>query len=173
MSESQHAVLHIIRGRSQFRLRAVDVNPFLIGAGSSCHLQLSSADIPMIYALLRSTPAGVQLEAMHAHPELVVNGAVTRTAVLERGDHIRIGCYEFEFLGQTVSDSDDDVDSPITSQGAPKLQPPLAIAPLTARTAELSAEELVDRIGQELELLEFLEQQAPPLQASFAPRRSA
>ena len=66
-------LLRITRGQSQFPLRAIDQKRFLIGAGSSCHLLLTHAKIPMIFALVQPTDDGCTIEAYHPVPPMLVN----------------------------------------------------------------------------------------------------
>lgn len=152
-------VIRIARGKTQFPLRAIDHERFLVGAGSSCQLQLSAADIPMIHSVISPTSQGHRIESLSPCPELFVNGAVTREALLQPGDEFSIGGYRFEYLigeyeheFRTTDGQRDQASKPgVTGSIYPNQIEPEDLE-------ELSAADLVARLEQELELLDELGQ---------------
>ena len=150
-------MLRILRGKSQYPLRAIDQSQFLIGAGSSCQIQLSAGEIPMIFAVLRFDDEGCCLvEAMHSEPAMIVNGTRQRSASLRHGDRVAIGSYEFEFLSPPGNEGQKSLKLDDFVAAQPNIPYPLIIPQVPADLSALSAEELVDRIERELELLELL-----------------
>ncbi len=169
-------LLRITRGQSQFPLRAIDQKRFLIGAGSSCHLLLTHAKIPMIFALVQPTDEGCTIEAYHPVPPMLVNGEKKRTAELLSGDQLTIGPYEFEFLVQetehTLRAVDGETVDEVKAEEAEQPEFNSIIPDVPSRLTELSAEELVDRIARELNLIEELgDYDDPPM--SQTPRKTA
>lgn len=150
-------MLRILRGKSQYPLRAIDRSQFLIGAGSNCQIQLSAGEIPMIFAVLRLDDAGCcHVEAMHGEPAMLVNGTRQRSSNLRSGDRVSIGSYEFEFLSPAEHEGRDSLKLEAYAAAQPDIPYPLIIPQVPADLSALSAEELVDRIERELELLEML-----------------
>ncbi len=156
MQTVSQSLIRIVRGKSRFPLRVVDTARFLMGAGNCCQLKLSAVEIPMIYAILNPQGESCEIEAIHAQPPLFVNGVQQRTARLLAGDRFCFGPYEFEFLTKPISQ---ELPAPLTdSQSSPaNARSSFSVIPeLPAKIADLSAEELVDRIALELELMEQL-----------------
>lgn len=150
-------MLRILRGKSQYPLRAIDQSQFLIGAGSNCQIQLSAGEIPMIFAVLRLDDEGCCLvEAMHSEPAMIVNGTRQRSVSLRHGDRVAIGSYEFEFLSPAGNEGQNSLKLDAFVAAQPNIPYPLIIPQVPADLSALSAEELVDRIERELELLELL-----------------
>ncbi len=177
MSSSPMPLLRIVRGKSQYPLRSIDREAFLIGAGSNCQIQLSAGEIPMNCAVLRPQGAECLIESLHPEPGMYVNGTLLRSARLQNGDHVAIGPYEFEFLSQQILEEPDCIPLQSASPVIAERPFPLLIPQVPPNLSALSAEELVDRIERELELLELLgEFNDPPQEfymADEVPRKSA
>lgn len=140
LTDASTAWLEISRGRTLFPRRPLLWPRFLIGAGSNCHLQLGGEGVPFLHSIIDTTTSVVRVEAFTAWPELKVNGAVVRTAVLADGDALSIGGFEFKLhaAASLAAETVDPLYAPI----------PLELA-LEAEedVAELSAAELVERIA--------------------------
>lgn len=177
MSLSPLPLLRIVRGKSQYPLRSIDREAFLIGAGSNCQIQLSAGEIPMNCAVLRPQGAECLIESLHSEPAMYVNGSRLRSARLQSGDRVVIGPYEFEFLAQQISEEPACIPLHASSPVIAERPFPLLVPQVPPNLSALSAEELVDRIERELELLELLgEFDDPPLEfyeADEVPRKSA
>lgn len=88
--------LEIVRGKASRRIR--DVNPpvFLIGTAEDCDLVLGDARFPEAFAYMYVTVRGVSVRHLGDGPELYVNGELTETALLEDGDLLEMGAYQFQ-----------------------------------------------------------------------------
>lgn len=89
--------LEIRRGKTNFPLRPISGDRFLIGAGSHCHLQLGGEHVPMLHSLLIIEGQQATLEAVVSEPPLLVNGEVCRLVELSDEDTVIIGDFEFVF----------------------------------------------------------------------------
>jgi hypothetical protein len=88
--------IEILRGRAQYRRRAVAVPVYLIGAAADCDLVLADPRIPDVHTYLYVTPHGVSLRHLGFEPDLEVDGATTEYAQLHDGQCFRLGrAYEF------------------------------------------------------------------------------
>jgi len=165
-------LLRITRGQSQYPLRAIDRDRFLIGAGSSCHLLLTHEQIPMIFAIVTPAEEGCHIEALHPVPKMLVNGQQQRSATLLSGDCLTIGPYEFEFLLQETQHALRTVAEDSEPLPKPTVEFRTVISDVPEKVQDLSAEDLVDRIARELELLEELgDYDDPPM--TQTPRKTA
>ncbi len=166
-------VLKITRGKTKFPFREIESDRFLIGAGSCCQLQLSADDIPMVYAIVHQVQAGYQIEALHSEPAMLVNGTKQQFAILQPGDKLTLGVYEFEFLidqSEHVLRATQEGGQEATQQ-QPRVKPQSLIPPVPVKIDELTASELVARIEKELELIDQLESEEEPQAKS--PRKIA
>ena len=89
--------LEIRRGKTNFPLRPISGDRFLIGAGSHCHLQLGGDHVPMLHSLLVIEGQKAHLEVVISEPPLVVNGEICRMVELTDEDTVSIGDFEFIF----------------------------------------------------------------------------
>lgn len=131
--------IEIRRGRTQYPRRPIAADRFLIGAGSSCHLQLGGDNMPFLHSLIVRTEGDTTIEAFVPSPELRVNGAAVKSAMLGDGDTIAIGGIEFAVHLQPSleTEAEDPLHTPI----------PLNLADSAEEeVADLSAEELVVRL---------------------------
>ena len=87
--------LEILRGRTDFPLRPLELERFLIGAGSQCTLQLGGEGMPILHSLITRTAGGYQIEALASFPMLRINGQPARSGALTDGDLVMIGAFEF------------------------------------------------------------------------------
>ena len=88
-------VLEICSGRTQFPLRPVRSTRFLIGAGEGCDLQLGGTDMPPLHSIVHVDRVETLLETVALSPPLKVNGLVVESVLLQDGDQISIGPFEF------------------------------------------------------------------------------
>lgn len=88
-------LLEIVRGRARNRYRSVEVPAFLIGTANDCDMVLGDSQFSDVHACLRITPKQVVLRHLGFSPEMTVNGEPVTSRVLQNGDRIRTGPYEF------------------------------------------------------------------------------
>lgn len=166
-------VLKITRGKTKFPFRKIESDRFLIGAGSCCQLQLSAEEIPMVYAIVHQVQGGYQIEALHSEPAMLVNGTRQQFAILQPGDKLTLGVYEFEFLidrAEHVIRAMQEGTHEVAEKH-PDPKPQSLIPPVPVKIDELTASELVSRIEKELELIDQLE--AEEKQETESPRKIA
>lgn len=89
--------LEIRKGKTNFPLRPISGERFLIGAGSHCHLQLGGDHVPMLHSLLVIEGRTAHLEAVVAEPPLLVNDEARQIVELQDEDVVSIGDFEFVF----------------------------------------------------------------------------
>ncbi|MCA8997243.1 MAG: hypothetical protein KDA80_09655 [Planctomycetaceae bacterium] len=87
-------VILIERGQTQFPERPILGDRFLIGAGSNCHLQLGG-EVPILHSIIVPEGDHLWIDAVVAHPPLLVNGDPVRESELHLGDVIEIGSFVF------------------------------------------------------------------------------
>ncbi len=133
--------LEIRRGKTNFPLRPISGERFLIGAGSHCHLQLGGDHVPMLHSLLVIEGQTVHLEAVIAEPPLLVNGEACRMVELRDEDLVSIGDFEFVFHRLVTSE-------PVSQPSAPECSD-LDQVSSVADLSRLSALELVNLIEEE------------------------
>ncbi|MBL4884765.1 MAG: hypothetical protein JKY95_09560 [Planctomycetaceae bacterium] len=162
----QKPLLKVTRGKTKNPFRPIDSDRFLIGAGNCCQLQLSAEEIPMVYAIVHQVQGGCQIEALYSEPVMLVNGVEKQFAILQPGDSLSFGAYEFEYLLDQAehvlraTDVADQQVQPVVKQSVVPMQSePVSLIPAVPEKIEdLTASELVARIEKELELLDELEQ---------------
>ena len=130
--------LEIRRGKTNFPLRPISGDRFLIGAGSHCHLQLGGEHVPMLHSLLVIQGHTASLEAVVPAPPLLVNGAACRQVELSDEDTVMIG--EFEFVFHRLLSNEPQAQVSVNEPAIPFEAEQLA---------QLSAAELVSRLEQE------------------------
>lgn len=82
--------IEIRGGRTRFPYRPIPGDRLLIGSGSNCDLQLGG-NMPMAHSVIQRSADGWVIDALVAHPHLLVRGEVIRRAMLLDGDEIQIG----------------------------------------------------------------------------------
>ena len=161
----QKPLLKITRGKTKNPFRPIDSDRFLIGAGSCCQLQLSAPEIPMVYAIVHQIQDGCQIEALYSEPAMLVNGEHKQFAILQAGDRLSFGPYEFEYLlDQTehvLRTTEENLRTSVVGDPQSQSDPSAdsLIQPVPAKIEDLSVPELVARIEKELALLDELEQE--------------
>ena len=145
-------LIEIQSGQTRFPVRPVTKTRFLIGSDPACDLRLGGDDVPPLHSLIHADGRDVQLESVVEDPPLSVNGISRHSVRLEEGDVIEIGSFRLvvhhlrgalkEALPQNSSAFDfDPADSDLSAFEEQDL-------------SELSAEELVDRIEQDEQLVQ-------------------
>ncbi len=130
--------LEIRRGKTNFPLRPISGDRFLIGAGSHCHLQLGGEHVPMLHSLLVIHGKTASLEAVVSDPPLLVNGEACRQVELSDEDTVKIG--EFEFVFHRLLSNEPESQAAVIESSIPTEPDQLA---------QLSAAELVAMIEDE------------------------
>lgn len=150
--------LEICRGQTDHPLRPIQNrhNRFLIGGDDDCDLQLGGTDIPALHSLLQFDGNDLWIEAIAPEPQLLVNRQAVNSCLLRNGDHIEIGAFE---LAVRLDRQQQQLD--ICHRPTGKL---LSLPCLDLNTefdpdavAELSAEELVDALDQEMQMIEHFD----------------
>jgi len=155
--------LEIGRGRTQHRRRPVVVDRFLIGAGSNCQLQLGGEGMPFIHSLLQVEGETITLEALVPTPELLHNGKPVRSAQLKNGDRIEIGTFELtlhvdvEQLKHRATPKPGNQTVSLNSVIETEETDAALVAQWDADLGNLSAEEIVDRLEQEMNEIDRFE----------------
>lgn len=103
MPHLPRVTLEIVRGKARRLLRRVSPPVFVIGSAADCDLVLADERFPEAYAYVYVTSRGVTLRHLGAPPELLVNGCVVQSAMLDDGDRLAMGDYEFQ-INITVED---------------------------------------------------------------------
>jgi hypothetical protein len=74
------------------------IDGMLIGRGSTCQLQLPDRIVSRQHARLRYSGSHWYIQDMDSQSGIEVNGARVKASVLNKGDRIRIGTTELEFI---------------------------------------------------------------------------
>ena len=153
-SPAPSLVLEICSGQTRFPLRPVKSNRFLIGAAEGCDLRLGGADMPPLHSIVHVDHVETLLETVTLTPPLSVNGLVVESVLLQDGDRIGIG--PFEFLAHRPTPATES-----SSNEAQSANLEIAVDDDTAHqpaVSELSAAELVELIEDEERQVEQFEQ---------------
>lgn len=134
-SDSSEARFHldVCRGRTRNPSRPIDRETFLVGSAESCHLRLGDDSIPALHSALRVVGEFVELVSIELAPAVHVNGIETTEALLEHGDVIEIGGFEFTLRDESAAEE------------------------LVSDLSELDAGQLVDQLERDLELVDRVE----------------
>jgi len=142
--------LMIERGVSNYPVRPVIGERYLIGAGSNCQLQLGG-EIPLLHSIIIPEGDHLWIDAVSPTPPLFVNGQHLREGELNRGDVIAIG--DFVFC----------VDHRLSAPPPPRSASSISPSAEKPETGERTAGELI----------EFLEKEMVELAAFEAGQRQA
>ena len=135
--------LIIERGNSNFPVRPIVGDRYLIGAGSNCQLQLGG-DIPLLHSIIVPEGDHLWIDAVSPNPPLFVNGQHLRDGELNRGDVIAIGDFVFCV----------DHRSAAPASGQQLSGPAVAVEPVAE---ERTTTQLVDLLERELSALAAFE----------------
>ncbi len=87
--------LEILKGRARNRVRLVTGAAYLIGAAADCDLVLGDPRFPEAHSYLMLSPESVALRWLGLGPEVTRNGLLLGRAMLEDGDLLQTGPYQF------------------------------------------------------------------------------
>lgn len=164
-------VLQVARGRTRFPSRPICGTRFLIGSAEECDLQLGGLDIPELHSLLVRENDRLRLECLVPTPPVFVNGRQVSEAVLHVGDVIDIGPLRFILRDDEGPHGDGRSAAHPESQRRSKLAARTDESSTRSRLdgalvdeernadgiadpSALTASELVDRIEDELDLVD-------------------
>jgi hypothetical protein len=88
--------LVISQGRAARLVREVRAPVFLIGANRECDLVLGDSQMPAVHSYIYQMGEGVRLRHLGAPPEIRVNGRVVQVIMLNSGDLVDIGPFQFQ-----------------------------------------------------------------------------
>ena len=148
--------LEVVTGQTNFPLRPVTTGRYLIGAGSNCHLQLGGDGVPFLHSILLVEGSTVTIEAVVPSPSLRHNGQKVQIATLNHGDRISIDAFEIVARIDHQQLRNRPVQSVATFQSrSAEANPEEEWREFDEEElGELTAAELVDRLGDEFEIIE-------------------
>lgn len=88
-------ILEIRRGRARNRSRAVCEPLFVVGGNAECDMVLGDRQFGPIHFYLLSREGRITIRKVGSQPAISINGEMTSSGVLQDGDRIRTGPYEF------------------------------------------------------------------------------
>lgn len=139
-SPLDQVILQISSAGEPVRHLTMDRGEFLLGRAAFCEVWLNEPGVPLVHSELHRQGDVLWIEAADDATSLVINGQHVRRLALRHGDRLEVGPYEITFVlkdevtelpGRQVTDAD---------------------------LAQLSADELCDRILAEQEHLDAYEQ---------------
>lgn len=142
--------LEVIHGKTNHPRRPLPQGRLSIGSGRKCWLQLGGAGVPDIHSWLEVGDKEVELYVFEDEPRVQVDGQPVRFALLRGGESLLIGPYEFLIHAEPKPSAQQHF-------GAPHLSPEQLADIQSDREQELtevSAAELVDRLGEEMQFVD-------------------
>lgn len=137
--------LEIIKGSTEFPNRPVYEGVFLIGSGSNCDLRIGGSNTPAVHSVVRADDGRVHIESLSRKPALRVNAQPCEAATLSDGDCIQVGSIQMVARFQPLAAAT-TLPIPVAPQPAATEEDP--------ETANLSAEELLTLLEQDIALVE-------------------
>lgn len=128
--------LEIVKGATRFPNRPVYEGVFLIGSGPNCDLRLGGSETPAVHSIVRAAADDVHIESLTRRPSLRVNGSPCERAGLRDGDRIQIGSIQMIARFRLVPSA------------------PVMMQPNPDQVSELTAEQLIDLLEEDLALVE-------------------
>lgn len=122
-------------------IEPIAVGEFLIGSGAQCQLRFGDCDIPEIHTTLNVQQDVVMLTCRASRPALRLNGMPENECKLADGDLIEIGPHRLLFRMASAANRITLDEDEFNSSSTPT-----------------SAEELVDRLDEQIQLVEELSQ---------------
>ncbi len=156
--------LEICRGCTQHPVRPIlgaggvknTHDKFYIGGDDDCDLQLGGSAMPALHSLLRFDQDDLWIEAVADEPPLMVNHQAVRSCLLRDGDRLEIGDFELAVHLEPEQRHIEVANWPRELQ----VQPPhlnLDAGFDPERLSELRAEELVDALDDEMQMIEHFD----------------
>ena len=141
--------LEVLQGKTKHRLRPLPLGRLCVGSGEKCWLRLGGHDMPEIHSWLDVSLREIALYVFEESPPVQVNGKRVRFALLRGSESLRIGTFEFAIHCQEIEPDPSKLKGPHfdisqTSDVSDHLDQSLE---------DLSAEELIDRLDDELRLI--------------------
>ena len=130
--------LRIVRGATRFPERPLTDDRILIGGGSNCHLQLGGG-VPILHSVLVRQDQEFWIEAVVGDPPLFVNGQHVRQSIIRPDDAVDLAGFQF----QIIKSASDGIAAPV---------------PAFDQLKDLTAEQIVDRLEDEMGALTSLEE---------------
>ena len=150
--------LEIQHGKTGYPSRPIESERFLIGAGSICDLQLGSDDIPLLHTAIIQEESQLIAESFVSYPKLIVNGEITRSMPLQDGDMLEIGPFKFKLsIPPAWQEMQSQTNRGKQVYSAKPLDPTLwkdQQDQFSQSLEHLSAEELVDLIETEIDMID-------------------
>jgi len=87
--------IEIVRGQAKSKKRYVTSSVFLIGSAHDCDLVLGDPQFPDVHLYLFVREEQVSVRVLGGAPDVSVNGETIRSTILNDGDRLRMGPYEF------------------------------------------------------------------------------
>ncbi len=87
--------LEIVRGRARNRIREITAPAYLIGAAADCDLVIGDQRFPEAHSYLLLSPESVAVRWLGVGPKISRNGLLLNRALLEDGDVLEMGPYQF------------------------------------------------------------------------------
>ncbi|MCA9079372.1 MAG: hypothetical protein KDA58_02390 [Planctomycetaceae bacterium] len=141
----------VLQGQTDFPVRPLSGNRFVIGGGSHCQLQLGG-EMPIVHTVLSWTGTEWQIEAVVPWPLLMVNHQQVRTLTLRTHDVVEIGDFRFRFEERVAA------VLPVGVPHAEQHADPVPVADvLSEEPHALEAAELTERLSVAMDELELLE----------------
>lgn len=116
---------------------------FAIGSDPSCQLRLGEEGIPDVHTLLSVEQDRVQLRCLVSEPPVLVNGQAVQEYELHDGDLVEIGSHRMLLRL-------------LTAEGRITIDEDAFVVSAEVEAVESSAEALVDRLSEQLDVIEEL-----------------
>jgi len=117
-------------------VQVVPAGDFFIGSGSACHLRLGDASIPELLAGITVDERSARLRCHSWAPVVCLNGKPVEQSFLSDGDLLEVGPYRLVFCLSPA-----------------EVQTALPLPAAVASPVESTAEWLVDRLGEQIEII--------------------
>lgn len=88
-------ILEIRRGQAKHRHRFITEPAFLVGVNADCDMVLGDPQFAPIHFALLNRDGETTIRCMGLKPEVTVNGVERTSGMVQPGDRIRTGSYEF------------------------------------------------------------------------------
>lgn len=132
--------LRIASETGRHPIEPIGVGEFRIGSGSNCHLRFEESDVPEVQAILVADRDGVVLQTVSPSVSVVINGSEETECRLADGDLLELGSHRLLFRLVAVQNR---ITLDEESFNA-------------AEVDAVQAEDVVDRLNEQIELVEEL-----------------
>ncbi|HLQ45613.1 MAG TPA: FHA domain-containing protein [Planctomycetaceae bacterium] len=132
-----------------------DGEKFLIGGDDDCDLQLGGDEMPALHSLLYFDGDELRIETVALEPPLLVNQQAVRSCLLHNGDCLEIGPFELAVRWDQHQRRSDVALGPKSLSTEPPGDHEIEFDP--EKLDDLSADELVDALDREMQMIERFE----------------